>query len=107
MSDSRAIDHESRRLIRQELEINILVEAGAGSGKTQMLAERMAAGVAAGVYPIEQMVAVTFTRKAASELRGRFHLALEGELSNLSADSERTARVKSAISNLERFFAGT
>jgi ATP-dependent helicase/nuclease subunit A len=107
MSDSRAIDQESRRLIRQELEKNILVEAGAGSGKTQMLAERMAAGVAAGVYPIEQMVAVTFTRKAASELRGRFHLALEGELSHLTADPERTARVKSAISNLERFFAGT
>ena len=60
---------------------NILLEAGAGSGKTQMLAERMAAGVAAGVYNIEHMAAVTFTRKAASELRGRFHLALEEELS--------------------------
>jgi ATP-dependent helicase/nuclease subunit A len=107
MSDSRAIDQESRRLIRQELQTNILVEAGAGSGKTQMLAERMAAGVAAGVYPIEQMAAVTFTRKAASELRGRFHLALEAELSSLTADQERTERLKSAISNLERFFAGT
>jgi len=64
-----------RGLIREELLTNILVEAGAGSGKTQMLAERMAAGVAAGVYQIEHMAAVTFTRKAASELRGRFHLA--------------------------------
>ena len=45
MSDSRVIDRESRRLIREELQANILVEAGAGSGKTQMLAERMAAGV--------------------------------------------------------------
>ena len=80
MSDSRAIDRESRRRIREELLENILVEAGAGSGKTQMLAERMAAGVAAGVYQVEHMAAVTFTRKAASELRGRFHLALEGEL---------------------------
>ena len=78
--DSRAVDRESRRLIREELLTNILVEAGAGSGKTQMLAERMAAGVAAGVYQVEQMAAVTFTRKAASELRGRFHLALEEEL---------------------------
>jgi len=69
MSDSRAIDQESRQRICQELHANILVEAGAGSGKTQMLAERMAAGVAAGIYVVEQMAAVTFTRKAASELR--------------------------------------
>ena len=113
MSDSRAIDQESRRLIREELLTNILLEAGAGSGKTQMLAERMAAGVAAGVYNVEHMAAVTFTRKAASELRGRFHLALEGELSKAGSRApegvraERTARVQSALSNLERFFGGT
>ena len=84
MSDSRAIDQQSRRLVHEELLTNILLEAGAGSGKTQMLAERMAAGVAAGVYNVEHMAAVTFTRKAASELRGRFHLALEAELSRTS-----------------------
>src|SRR5215210_6943254 len=78
--DSRAIDTRSREAIRGELLTNILVEAGAGSGKTQMLAERMAAGAAEGVYAIEHMAAVTFTRKAASELRGRFHLALEAKL---------------------------
>lgn len=115
MSDSRAIDEQSRRLIRVELHTNILVEAGAGSGKTQMLAERMAAGVAAGVYPLENMAAVTFTRKAASELRGRFHLALEAELSRARSQSgadgaeplARIARIESALSNLESFFAGT
>src|SRR2546425_1419678 len=87
MSKSRAIDRESRRRIHEELLENILVEAGAGSGKTQMLAERMAAGVAAGVYQVENMAAVTFTRKAASELRGRFHLALESELVRACAAS--------------------
>src|SRR3954469_17527737 len=99
-------DQESRRIIREELETNLLVEAGAGSGKTQMLAERMAAGVAAGVYQVEHMAAVTFTRKAASELRGRFHLALEAELSkarNASNDSmpsgdEQIARIQMALS---------
>src|SRR6516164_5339191 len=55
MPDSRLIDQQSRRLIREELLTDILVEAGAGSGKTQMLAERMAAGVAAGVYALEHM----------------------------------------------------
>jgi ATP-dependent helicase/nuclease subunit A len=115
MSNSRAVDQESRRLIREELLTNILLEAGAGSGKTQMLAERMAAGVATGVYNVEHMAAVTFTRKAASELRGRFHLALEKELSKARSlslpccapDSERAAQIQSALSNLERFFGGT
>src|SRR5947207_9203044 len=115
VSNSRAIDQESRRLIREELLTNILVEAGAGSGKTEMLAERMACGVAAGVYLVEHLAAVTFTRKAASELRGRFHLALERELAKARDESrpdyspapERVARLVSALSNLERFFAGT
>lgn len=113
MSDSRLLDSESRRVIREELLTNILVEAGAGSGKTQMLAERMAAGVAAGVYQVEHIAAVTFTRKAASELRGRFHRALERQLEDLSAASStsdeaaRRERVRRALSNLERFFAGT
>src|SRR3954467_11795287 len=98
MSDSRAIDCASRRTIREELLTNILVEAGAGSGKTQMLAERMAAGVASGVYQVEHMAAVTFTRKAASELRGRFHLALEKRL--VGAGAEEASRVRDALSNL-------
>jgi ATP-dependent helicase/nuclease subunit A len=111
--DSRARDRESRRIVREELLTNLLVEAGAGSGKTQMLAERMAAGVAAGVYRIEHMAAVTFTRKAASELRGRFHLALEKQLREADQHPDPGARalarqrLEDALSNLERFFAGT
>jgi ATP-dependent helicase/nuclease subunit A len=110
MSDSRITDEQSRRTIREDLLTNILVEAGAGSGKTQMLAERMAAGVVEGVYQIEHMAAVTFTRKAASELRGRFHLALEARLVSArkaKASQDEIRRLQSALSNLERFFAGT
>src|SRR3954468_23375166 len=111
MSKPRVTDQASRDLIRGALDINILVEAGAGSGKTQMLAERMAAGVASGVYQVEHMAAVTFTRKAASELRGRFHIALERLLqpgaSGTPLGVESAARVHRALSTLERFFAGT
>src|SRR6187200_1080552 len=111
MPDSRTIDQESRRIIRGSLDTNLLVEAGAGSGKTQMLAERMAAGVASGVYQVEHMAAVTFTRKAASELRGRFHIALEQLLAHATPsaalEAESAERVHRALSNLERFFAGT
>src|SRR3954471_1858472 len=117
MSEAHVTDEASRDLIRGALDIHILVEAGAGSGKTQMLAERMAAGVATGAYQIEHMAAVTFTRKAASELRGRFHLALETRLRDLQRTPDPRSpavetlpaieRVNAALGNLERFFAGT
>src|SRR5215210_1587035 len=111
MTETRSIDAESRHLIREEQLTNILVEAGAGSGKTEMLAQRMAAGIAAGVYEVEHMAAVTFTRKAASELRGRFHLALEKALLDVPGrprlNDKQAARVHHALANLERFFAGT
>src|SRR5688572_3345752 len=76
-------DQQARVRIRSELSRSLLVEAGAGSGKTHEMAARMAAGVANGTYDIEHMAAVTFTRKAAAELRGRFQLALEKELSDV------------------------
>src|SRR5688572_8329259 len=101
------VDAQVRDKIRTELHRNQLVEAGAGSGKTQMMAERMAAGVAGGIYAVEHMAGVTFTRKAAAELRGRFQLALEAELQNATADAARQARIRTALSNIERFFAGT
>jgi ATP-dependent helicase/nuclease subunit A len=103
-------DRAARDRIATRLHINMLVEAGAGSGKTHMLAVRMAAGIASGDYRIEHMAAVTFTRKAAAELRGRFQLALEDRLSNWSRDTsdpEEPARIAHALGNLERFFAGT
>ncbi len=105
--NSQLVDERSRASIKSDLDCNQLVEAGAGSGKTQMMAERMAAGVARGVYQVEHMAAVTFTRKAAAELRGRFQLALEKELKDAASDTERAVRVRSALSNIERFFAGT
>ena len=106
MSSARPVpDATARDRIVRELDRNLLVEAGAGSGKTQKLAERMAAGVASGVYELDGLAAVTFTRKAAAELRGRFQLALEAELKDASAD--RRQRVETALANLERFFAGT
>src|SRR5688572_26194816 len=99
-------DQAARERIARELNVNLIVEAGAGSGKTKELSGRMAAGIASGDYDLEGMAAVTFTRKAAAELRGRFQLALEHELA-AGGDRNRQDRVRSALSNIERFFAGT
>ncbi|MEE8560861.1 MAG: UvrD-helicase domain-containing protein [bacterium] len=107
MSKREALpDQEARDLIERRLDLNLIVEAGAGSGKTESLARRMAAGVVEGVYEIEGMAAVTFTRKAAAELRGRFQLVLEERL-RTERDNARRARVREALSHLERLFAGT
>jgi UvrD-like helicase family protein len=70
-------DQGPRDRIVSELQRNLLVESGAGSGKTHEMTRRMAAGIASGAYKVEHIAAVTFTRKAAAELRGRFQLALE------------------------------
>jgi ATP-dependent helicase/nuclease subunit A len=99
-------DQAARDRIASELNVNLIVEAGAGSGKTKELSGRMAAGIASGDYELEGMAAVTFTRKAAAELRGRFQLVLERELA-AGGDGERQNRIRRALANIERFFAGT
>jgi ATP-dependent helicase/nuclease subunit A len=107
MPERRAApDQAERDLIRQRLDLNLLVEAGAGSGKTECLAQRMAAGVLDGTYRVEQIAAVTFTRKAAAELRGRFQLTLE-RAAAAERDPARQERARWALRHLERLFAGT
>ena len=103
-------DQAARDLIVRRLDLNLLVEASAGSGKTESLARRMAAVIVSGQYRVEQMAAVTFTRKAAAELRGRFQIVLERKMRADGAgslDQEERQRVQHALSNLERLFTGT
>src|SRR3990172_9195248 len=101
MAERRRLpDQEARDLIEQRLDANLLVEAGAGSGKTESLARRMAAGIAGGVYGIEHMAAVTFTRKAAAELRGRFQIQLERRLA-AETNPRRRERLETALARLQ------
>lgn len=76
MSELVTADKPDRDRIEKDLDTNLLVEAGAGSGKTRGLVNRMLALIARGT-PAEQIAAVTFTRKAAAELRQRFEERLE------------------------------
>ncbi|PVE19196.1 UvrD-helicase domain-containing protein [Arthrobacter sp. Bz4] len=63
-------DQSDRTLIKEERLVNIFVEAGAGSGKTHELVERILALVDNRVE-LKNIAAITFTEKAAGELRAR------------------------------------
>ncbi|MEM7479113.1 MAG: UvrD-helicase domain-containing protein, partial [Planctomycetota bacterium] len=105
------MDAASRTKIREELHTNFLVEAAAGTGKTTKLVERMVELVRTGTCKIDQLVAVTFTRKAASELRDRFQLALREKLQKLEkvgqTQSEFYAALRVATDQVGQAFIGT
>jgi len=99
-------DNKARRAIVDDLESCILVEAGAGSGKTYSLVQRMVALVRENSCTVDRMAAVTFTRKAAAELKGRFQVELEKTLAR-EADADKKGRLDRALSDLDRCFLGT
>ena len=70
-------DEESRRAALTDIERSFLVEAGAGSGKTSIMAGRVAVLLARGKEP-KSIAAITFTEFAASQLRIRIESFVNG-----------------------------
>ncbi|MEE6296853.1 ATP-dependent helicase [Georgenia wangjunii] len=62
---------DDQRAVAQSLTGPLCVLAGAGTGKTRAITYRIAHGVHAGVYNPATVLAVTFTARAAGELRSR------------------------------------
>lgn len=96
------IDQAAREIISQELRKNLLVEAGAGSGKTEEMTKRIHALISSGYRKIGEIVAITFTRKAAIELRERVRKTLEKEL---AASGEEL--LKEALEHIHECYIGT
>ncbi|WP_104116846.1 exodeoxyribonuclease V subunit beta [Arthrobacter sp. B1805] len=70
-------DQFDRGLIETDLGTNVFVEAGAGSGKTHELVERICTLVMTGGVELKNIAAITFTEKAAGELRDRVRRKLK------------------------------
>ena len=72
-----------------EYDRNLIVVAGAGSGKTRVLVERYLSLLDTHPdWPLSALVAITFTRKAAQEMRDRVRQALEDRLSHAADENE-------------------
>ena len=81
-------DQEARDRIVGAHNANLFVDAGAGSGKTKQLVDRVVSMVACGyLTSVSGLAAITFTENAATELRTRIREALEGA----SSAASRTA----------------
>ena len=74
----------------------VVIYAGAGTGKTRTITHRIAHGVASGVYEPTQTLAVTFTTRAAGELRSR--------LTSLGVNGVQVRTFHSAALRQLRFF---
>ncbi len=105
--DAEPPDQAARLRISEDLERNFLVEAGAGSGKTTSLVNRMVALVRNGACEVDEIAAVTFTRMAAAELRQRFQVELERAAARLRPEDPQRERIEEALQGIEGAFLGT
>jgi ATP-dependent exoDNAse (exonuclease V) beta subunit len=71
------VDAAIRERIRTSLDESMLVEAATGTGNTSELVARLIAVLAEGRGTVQSVMAVTFTEKAAGELKLRLRAELE------------------------------
>ena len=104
-------DQNARSRIDSDLHRQLFVEAGAGSGKTHQMVGRICALVAHG-EELAGIAAITFTEKAAAELRHRIlrtlqdpKTAIEGQFRNRALDQLDTAPIGTIHSFAARILA--
>ena len=102
---SALTDAEARRAIHESLDESLIVEASAGAGKTTELVARIVQVLRKGLTTVDRIVAVTFTHKAAGELKIRLRQELDRARSAAKDDGERT-NLEEALKALEEAAIG-
>src|SRR5262245_30959169 len=100
------IDQTDRDQIANALDATLVVEAAAGTGKTTELVKRILRVLSTGLAEVKHIVAVTFTEKAAGELKLRLREALERERGSATHPDARE-RLDRALGSLEEAHVNT
>ena len=98
---------ENRDLIATELDRTLIVEAAAGTGKTTELVKRIVAVIEHKRATIDQIVAVTFSEKAAGELKLRLRVELERAREGQTPGSEAARLLDDAVHDFEEAHVST
>ena len=94
-------DQADRDQIAKALDDTLVVEAAAGTGKTTELVRRIVRVIETGRAEVTGIVAVTFTEKAAGELKLRLREALEEARGVSASASPERRRLDRALGRLE------
>ena len=89
MKAPRPVDFAARESAARDLDTTFFVEAAAGTGKTTSLIARVVSAITSKRARVHEMVAITFTEKAAGELKMRLREELEKEMPEALADIEQ------------------
>ena len=100
-------DAAARRTIREALGDTVFVEAAAGTGKTTELVRRIVSLLRSGAGSLDRVVAVTFTEKAAGEMKLRLRAEIERGLGEAPPGSADRGRLEEALERLELARIGT
>ncbi len=95
-------DEAARRLIREALDKTLFVEAGAGTGKTTSLVDRVTKLVSSGKTTLDRVSAITFTEAAAAELRDRIRENLEHSASARVLTEIEQKRCRRGVEDLDQ-----
>jgi ATP-dependent helicase/nuclease subunit A len=98
---------DDRDLIRTALDDTLIVEAAAGTGKTTQLVARIVRLIATGRARITEIVAVTFSEKAAGELKLRLREELEKARVAARGGSADATRLDAAVLEFEEAHVST
>jgi ATP-dependent helicase/nuclease subunit A len=93
-----SLTDEQRRAVERR-DSSLLVRAGAGSGKTSVLVERFVQAVVADGVAVDAVLAITFTEKAAAEMRER----VRARFLELGRREEARATERAWISTIHGF----